>query len=151
MKYKSDNCTTWGDLVALSEKDEIQNHIKQAYSLMGTTHDSTETTPLADISIKDELCLMDIAPFTLTKQADLENLTLEYRLKDAKVSVSGLPQRGIATVYDYDIVLYIVSHLAKEMNKVKRIISDSEEKKKKNPRARINVNPNYLRGSLNQT
>ncbi len=141
MKYNSDNCSTWGDLVALSEKEEIQDHIRRAYTQLGSTHDINDKTPLADISVKDELCLMDIATFTLTKQPDLENLTLEYELKDAKVTVSGLPQRGIATVYDYDIVLYIVSHLAKEMNKVKRIINDAEEKKKKNPRSKVIVNP----------
>jgi Replication initiator protein A len=141
MTYKSDNCKTWGDLVALSHEGDLQKMMRLCYERDGITHDLRDNNPLADISIKDELCLMDIAPFTLAKKADLKNLVLEYKLKDAKVTISGLPERGIATVYDYDIVLYMVSHLAKEMNKVKKIIQNVEEQRKANPKSKVYANP----------
>jgi len=70
-----------------------------------------------DAPIKDDMQLMDISPFSLTKNR--RNHTIRYELKDCIVTVSGAGEYGIATVFDYDIFLHMVSYLAEEMRQYK--------------------------------
>lgn len=66
-----------------------------------------------DISTKDDLSIMDIAPFRLSKKHERRNAIIEYELKGARIQIKGGPD-GMATVYDYDIVLMMISHLAEQ-------------------------------------
>jgi plasmid replication initiation protein len=63
-----------------------------------------------DAPIKDDMNLMDIAPFALAKTTG-EGI-IRYELKDAIITVEGGADVGLATAYDYDIVINMISHLA---------------------------------------
>ena len=63
-----------------------------------------------DAPIKDDFNLMDIAPFALSKTAG--EGVIRYELKDSIITVEGGAQVGLATAYDYDIVINMISHLA---------------------------------------
>ncbi len=62
-----------------------------------------------DIPIKDDMNLMDVAPFSLSKSGG--PTVIRYELKDAIITVEGGADVGMATAYDYDIVINMVSHL----------------------------------------
>ncbi|WP_158555199.1 replication initiator protein A [Fulvimarina endophytica] len=66
--------------------------------------------------VRDELDLMDIAPFTLSKM--VRDRILRYELEDSVVTIEGGSEVGLATAYDYDIFIHMVSHLAAEMQAV---------------------------------
>jgi plasmid replication initiation protein len=66
-----------------------------------------------DAPVKDDLNLMDIAPFSLSKT--VRGGVLRYELKDSIVTIEGGAEVGLATAYDYDIFINMVSHLAAEM------------------------------------
>lgn len=66
-----------------------------------------------DAPIKDDLNLMDIAPFSLSKVT--REGVIRYELKDAVVTVEGGAEVGLATAYDYDIFIHMVSNLAAAM------------------------------------
>ncbi|MEL6435936.1 MAG: replication initiator protein A [Pseudomonadota bacterium] len=70
---------------------------------------------VADAPIKDEMNLMDIAPFALGKMK--REGSIRYELKDSVISIEGGAEVGLATAYDYDIFLNMVSHLAEEMRR----------------------------------
>jgi plasmid replication initiation protein len=63
-----------------------------------------------DAPIKDDFNLMDIAPFALSKTAG--EGVIRYELKDSIITVEGGAQVGLATAYDYDIVINMISYLA---------------------------------------
>lgn len=65
-----------------------------------------------DAPLKDDVNLMDIAPFTMSKNR--RNTALRYELNDSIVTVDGSAEHGIATVFDYDIFLHMVTYLAEE-------------------------------------
>lgn len=79
-----------------------------------------------DAPIKDDMNLMDVAPFALSKTAG-EGI-IRYELKDAIITIEGGAEVGLATAYDYDIVINMISHLA-EAVRVYRI----EEAKGRRP------------------
>jgi plasmid replication initiation protein len=66
-----------------------------------------------DAPVKDDLNLMDIAPFSLSKT--VRSGVLRYELKDSIVTIEGGADVGLATAYDYDIFINMVSHLAAEV------------------------------------
>ncbi|MEY2853174.1 MAG: replication protein [Pseudomonadota bacterium] len=68
-----------------------------------------------DAPIKDDLSLMDVAPFSLSK--NLRNGVIRYELKDCIVTVDGSAAVGMATAFDYDIFLNMVSYLAEEVRR----------------------------------
>jgi plasmid replication initiation protein len=68
-----------------------------------------------DAPIKDDVNLMDVAPFALGKNMRTDVIT--YELKDCLITIEGGAEIGIATVFDYDIFLNMVSHLAEETRK----------------------------------
>lgn len=63
-----------------------------------------------DAPIKDDFNLMDIAPFALSKTSG--EGVIRYELKDAIITVEGGAGVGLATAYDYDIVINMISYLA---------------------------------------
>ncbi len=66
-----------------------------------------------DAPIKDEFSLLDIAPFALSKSSSAGVIT--YELKDAIIRIEGGAQVGLATAWDYDIVINMISYLAEAM------------------------------------
>ncbi|BCB22251.1 replication initiator protein A [Bosea sp. ANAM02] len=66
-----------------------------------------------DAPIKDEFSLLDIAPFSLSKSSSAGVIT--YELKDAIIRIEGGAQVGLATAWDYDIVINMISYLAEAM------------------------------------
>ncbi|MBP0618252.1 replication initiator protein A [Jiella mangrovi] len=66
-----------------------------------------------DAPVKDDLNLMDIAPFSLSKT--VKDRVLRYELKDSIVTIEGGADVGLATAYDYDIFINMVSHLTAEV------------------------------------
>jgi plasmid replication initiation protein len=63
-----------------------------------------------DAPVKDDLNLMDIAPFALSRTSG--EGTIRYELKDSIITIEGGAEVGLATAYDYDIFINMVSHLA---------------------------------------
>jgi plasmid replication initiation protein len=70
-----------------------------------------------DAPIKDDVNLMDLSPFSLSKNRRTH--TIRYELKDSIVTVAGTAEYGLATVFDYDIFLHMVSYLAEEYRRYK--------------------------------
>ncbi len=71
-----------------------------------------------DAPIKDDVNLMDVAPFSLSKKSSKG--VLKYELKDSLITVEGGAESGMATVFDYDIFLNMVSYLAEEVQQFRR-------------------------------
>lgn len=66
-----------------------------------------------DAPIKDDVNLMDVAPFSLSKRP--RDGVIRYELKDSLITIEGGAETGLATVFDYDIFLNMVSYLAEEV------------------------------------
>jgi len=70
---------------------------------------------VTEAPLKDEVNLMDVAPFALSKMK--RDGIIRYELKDSIITIEGGAEVGLATAYDYDIFLNMVSHLAEEMRR----------------------------------
>lgn len=68
-----------------------------------------------DAPIKDDVNLMDVAPFSLGKRA--RTGVIRYELKDSLITIEGGADTGLATVFDYDIFLNMISALAEEVRR----------------------------------
>ncbi len=66
-----------------------------------------------DAPIKDDVNLMDVAPFSLSKT--VRHGVIRYELKDALITIEGGAESGLVNAYDYDIFIHMVSHLASQM------------------------------------
>ena len=74
---------------------------------------------LYDVATKDSRSIMDVAVFRLSKKDKRVNETIRYERADGYVEVvSG--EAGMASVWDYDIVLMAISHLNDAMNLYKQ-------------------------------
>jgi plasmid replication initiation protein len=74
---------------------------------------------LYDVATKDSRSIMDVAVFRLSKKDKRANQTIRYNRVDGYVEVvSG--EAGMASVWDYDIVLMAISHLTDAMNLYKQ-------------------------------
>lgn len=71
-----------------------------------------------DAPLKDDVNLMDVAPFSLSKKANKG--IIKYELKDSLITIEGGAESGLATVFDYDIFLNMVSFLADEVQQFRR-------------------------------
>lgn len=70
---------------------------------------------LYDVATKDSSSVMDVAVFRLSKRDKRANTTVRYDRPDGYVEVvSG--EAGMASIWDYDIVLMAISHLTDAMN-----------------------------------
>lgn len=74
------------------------------------------TPVLYDVGARDSRGVMDVAVFRLSKKNKRANSVIRYELPDGYVEVSSGPH-GMASVWDYDIVLMAVSHLTEAMNR----------------------------------
>ena len=74
---------------------------------------------LYEVATKDSSNIMDVAVFRLSKDKKRPNETIRYERSDGYVEVvSG--EAGMASVWDYDIVLMAISHLTDAMNLYKQ-------------------------------
>ncbi len=71
---------------------------------------------VADIGTRDSRGIMDVATFRLSKKEQRAGEVIVYDLPDGKVTVSA-GSAGMASVWDYDLVLMAVSHLTEAMNR----------------------------------
>lgn len=71
-----------------------------------------------DAPLKDDVNLMDVAPFSLSKRSTRG--IIKYELKDSLITIEGGAETGIATVFDYDIFLNMVSYLAEAVQAYRR-------------------------------
>lgn len=71
---------------------------------------------LYDVPAKDSFSIMDVAVFRLSKREKRKGDIIRYELPDGLVEVSA-GAYGMATVWDYDIMLMAISHLAEAVNK----------------------------------
>lgn len=78
-----------------------------------------------DAPIKDDINLMDVAPFSLSKRP--RDGVIRYELKDSLITIEGGAEAGLATVFDYDIFLNMVSYLAEEVRQFR--IGESKGKR----------------------
>lgn len=70
-----------------------------------------------DAPIKDDVNLMDVSPFSISKNQ--RTRTIRYEVNNSIVTIAGTAEYGLATVFDYDIFLHMVSHLAEEFRRYK--------------------------------
>ena len=71
---------------------------------------------LYDIAAKDSRSIMDVAVYRLSKKDKRAGDVIRYELSDGYVEVKAGPD-GMASVWDYDLVLMTVSHLTEAMNR----------------------------------
>lgn len=71
---------------------------------------------LYDVGGRDNRSVMDVAVFRLSKKDKRAGELIRYDLPDGYVEVSA-GAHGMASVWDYDIVLMMVSHLTDAMNR----------------------------------
>lgn len=71
---------------------------------------------LYDVATKDSRSIMDVAVFRLSKKDRRAGEVIHYTLPDGHVTVSA-GAAGMASVWDYDLVLMAVSHLTEAMNR----------------------------------
>ncbi|HBP0933382.1 TPA: replication initiator protein A [Pseudomonas aeruginosa] len=71
---------------------------------------------LYDVGTRDSRSVMDVAVFRLSKKDKRAGELVRYDLPDGYVEVSA-GAHGMASVWDYDIVLMLVSHLTEAMNR----------------------------------
>jgi plasmid replication initiation protein len=74
------------------------------------------TPPMWDISTKDSRSMMDVAVFRLSKRDNRPGETIHYALADGFIEVKAGPD-GMASVWDYDIILMAISYLTEAMNR----------------------------------
>ena len=71
---------------------------------------------LYDVGNRDSRSIMDVAVFRLSKKEKRAGEVIHYTLPDGYVEVKSGPD-GMASIWDYDIVLMLVSHLTESMNR----------------------------------
>jgi len=71
---------------------------------------------LYDVGGRDSRHVMDVAPFRLSKDQKRAGEVIRYELSDGYVEVKAGPD-GMASVWDYDIVLMVISHMTEAMNR----------------------------------
>ena len=125
--FKSDNCETYADLEAVYNNVKDPELARRLKSLSRNYRkppkedkqlDIFAPPPLMDIATKDDISLMDIAVFGLGRKPRFEPIV--HQLKDAEIVVQEGSHCGMATIFDYDIFLYMVSYLTNEMNLVRK-------------------------------
>lgn len=71
---------------------------------------------LYDVATKDSHSTMDVAVFRLSKKELRASETMKYVLSDGLITVTSGPA-GMASIWDYDIVLMAISHLTESINR----------------------------------
>lgn len=71
---------------------------------------------LYDVGTRDSRSVMDVAVFRLSKRDKRAGEMIRYDLTDGYVEVTAGPH-GMASVWDYDLVIMMVSHMTEAMNR----------------------------------
>lgn len=71
---------------------------------------------LYDVGTRDSRSIMDVAVFRLSKRDRRAGEVIRYELTDGYVEVSS-GSAGMASIWDYDLVLMAISHLTESMNR----------------------------------
>ena len=71
------------------------------------------TPSVTDVPLKDDISLMDIAPFRLSKRYQRKAETMTFHVKGAEIEVRS-DNKGMATIYDYDLILMMISELTEK-------------------------------------
>jgi plasmid replication initiation protein len=74
---------------------------------------------LYDVGAKDSRSIMDVAVFRLSKDKKRAGEVIHYDLPDGYVEVKAGPD-GMASIWDYDIILMMTSHLTDAMNRYRK-------------------------------
>lgn len=69
-----------------------------------------------DVSTKDSRSLMDVAVFRLSKRDKRAGETIRHELTDGYVEIKAGPD-GMASIWDYDIMLMAISYLTEAQNR----------------------------------
>ena len=69
-----------------------------------------------EVSARDSRSMMDVAVFRISKQKKRAGEISRYNLSDGYVEVTAGPY-GMASIWDYDIVLMLISYLTEAMNR----------------------------------
>ena len=140
--YASEGALTWQELLrntallaagengAKQVRSSSRNFRKYDDDAQGTLDFMAST--MVDVYYKDDTSLMDISPFGLARQP--RSKPIKYDLKDAHICVTGNAEYGMATIHDYDIVIFIASHLNAQMNELKKRVKAGEKNPKLPPR-----------------
>jgi len=75
--------------------------------------------PYFEVSAKDIRSIMDVAVFRLSKKYTRVNEVIRYELPNGHVTVSS-GSFGMASVWDYDLVLMAISHLTDATNRYQK-------------------------------
>ncbi len=88
---------------------------------------------LAEVSPKDDISLLDVSPYGLSKKVRKgeKKGIIEYKLKDAEITITSDVKFGLATIFDYDIVLYMISYLSAEAEKWRKAGAKDKDKPKR--------------------
>lgn len=108
-------------LAELEKKARERKKIKDATARKPSKKEKpiTKTAQCYDISTKDNRSIMDVAVFRLSKKDKRAGQIIRYKMPDGYVQVSSGPE-GMASIWDYDIVLMAISRLTEAMNKYRR-------------------------------
>lgn len=132
--YASDGAETWVQLLkntALFDEENEKPILKSHESNYRKKPEENRQQDLflapfiADISHKDDYGIMDINPFSLGKKPRFT--PIKYDLPDADIVIAGSTEYGMATIYDYDIIIFMISHLTRQMNELKYKINNGEK------------------------
>lgn len=93
-----------------SEVGELLPQIAQA-----TNPRPLSEISIVDLSLRDARSIMDVAVYRLSKKGIRANETTRYELSNGFVEVRSGPL-GMATIWDYDIVIMMVSWLTEAFN-----------------------------------
>jgi len=143
IRYASDGALTWHELLTntallAAGKEGNKLNSNKKYSNFRKHDEDTQyqfdffKASVVDVSYKDDTSLMDISPFGIGKKPRIE--PIEYDLRDARIKVTANAEYGMATIYDYDIVIYIASNLNAQMNELKRKVAAGEKNPQLPPR-----------------
>ncbi|HEX2842054.1 replication initiator protein A [Hyphomicrobium sp.] len=98
-------------------KHEAPSKKETIVTLREPPHDDSQLSffspPTYDAPLKDDVNLMDVAPFSLSKNS--RGGVIRYELPDAIITIEGGAETGLATAFDYDIFLHMVTSLTGTM------------------------------------
>ncbi len=85
---------------------------------------------ISEVSIKDDVHLMGIAPFTLQPRGDTRTRLCYRNIDGMDIDIKAHPDYGLPTPMDFNIVLMMESHLAASANHYRRALNYYQTMKK---------------------
>lgn len=114
--------------IQLTRLADRHKSTSRRYSPDGDNQPDFFLPAVADVPLKDDISLMDFTPFRLSKRYQRKAETMKFTVKGAEVKVSSNAD-GMATIYDYDIVLMMISELTEQTERWKQGSSAIPERK----------------------